>query len=124
MKKKEFEKLLKEKKHNIMKELNYMVIITIIYSVSMIGLVYLLFKGIIPEITFLIFIGILILVAIPVIITDLKRDKTLKKMHKYYLEKNKILDVKDNVKMLKIVLALLVLAIIIIGTIITLKYLI
>lgn len=124
MKKKEFESLLKEKKHNIMKELNYMTLITVIYSIAMLVLIYLQSKNIIPGITSLIFIGILILVAIPVIITDLKRDKTLKKMHKYYLEKNEILDVKDSIKVLKIVLTLLVVIIIIIGTIITLKYLI
>lgn len=121
---KEFKKMLKKQNHPIMKETTWMLIITIIYVIGLGSLLYLQLNKIIPATISLIFIGVLILIAIPAMILDLKRDKRLKEMHLYYLKENKLPEEKGNVKILKMVLVSLVIAIILIGVYIVPKYII
>lgn len=119
---KEFKKMLKEQNHPIMKETLWMLIITIVYIIGLGSLLYLQLNKIIPAIVSLIFIVILILIAIPAMISDLKRDKKLKQMHLYYLKEDKLPEEKGNVKMLQMVLVSLVVAIALIGCYIVPKY--
>lgn len=119
---KEFKKMLKEQNHPIMKETLWMLIITIVYIIGLGSLLYLQLNKIIPAIVSLIFIVILILIAIPAMISDLKRDKKLKQMHLYYLKEGKLPEEKGNVKMLQMVLVSLVVAIALIGCYIVPKY--
>lgn len=121
---KEFKKMLKKENHPIMKETMWMTLITIIYVIGLGSLLYLQLNKIIPATISLIFIGVLILIAIPAMILDLKRDKRLKEMHLYYLKENKLPEEKGNVKILKMVLVCLVIAIILIGVYIVPKYII
>ncbi len=121
---KEFKKMLNKENNPIMKETKWMILITIIYIGGLGALLYLQLNNIIPNIVSLIFIGVLILIATPAMIIDLKRDKRLKQMHLYYLKENELPEEKDNGKTLKMVLISLVVAIIIIGLYITPKYII
>lgn len=119
---KEFKKMLKEQNHPIMKETLWMILNTIIYIIGLGVLLYLQLNKIIPATISLIFIVILIIIAIPAMISDLKRDKKLKQMYLYYLKEGKLSEEKDNVKMLQMVLVSLVVAIILIGCYIVPKY--
>lgn len=119
---KEFKEMLKKQNHPIVKEVKFMLLVTIIYVCGLGALLYLQLNNIIPNIVSLIFIGVLILIATPAMIIDLKRDKRLKQMHLYYLKENELPEEKDNGKTLKMVLISLVVAIIIIGVYITPKY--
>ncbi len=119
---KEFKKMLKEQNHPIMKETLWMLIITIVYIIGLGSLLYLQLNKIIPAIVSLIFIVILILIAIPAMISDLKRDKKLKQMHLYYLKEDKLPMEKGNVKMLQMVLISLIVAIVLISCYIVSKY--
>lgn len=119
---KEFKEMLKKQNHPIVKEVKFMLLVTIIYVCGLGALLYLQLNNIIPNIVSLIFIGVLILIATPAMIIDLKRDKRLKQMHLYYLKENELPEEKDNVKTLKMVFISLVVAIIIIGVYITPKY--
>lgn len=119
---KEFKKMLKEQNHPIMKETLWMLIITIIYIIGLGSLLYLQLNKIIPATISLTFIVILILIAIPAMISDLKRDKKLKQMHLYYLKEDKLPMEKGNVKMLQMVLVSLIVAIVLISCYIVPKY--
>ncbi len=119
---KEFKKMLKEQNHPIMKETLWMLIITIVYIIGLGSLLYLQLNKIIPAIVSLIFIVILILIAIPAMISDLKRDKKLKQMHLYYLKEDKLPMEKGNVKMLQMVLISLIVAIVLISCYIVSNY--
>lgn len=119
---KEFKKMLKKQNHPIMKETLWMLIITIVYIIGLGSLLYLQLNKIIPAIVSLVFIVILILIAIPAMISDLKRDKKLKQMHLYYLKEDKLPMEKGNVKMLQMVLVSLIVAIVLISCYIVPKY--
>ncbi len=119
---KEFKKMLKKQNHPIMKETLWMLIITIVYIIGLGSLLYLQLNKILPATISLIFIVLLILIAIPAMISDLKRDKKLKQMHLYYLKEDKLPEEKGNVKMLQMVLVSLVVAIALIGCYIVPKY--
>lgn len=119
---KEFKKMLKKQNHPIMKETLWMLIITIVYIIGLGSLLYLQLNKILPAIVSLIFIVILILIAIPAMISDLKRDKKLKQMHLYYLKEDKLPEEKGNVKMLQMVLVSLIVAIVLISCYIVPKY--
>lgn len=119
---KEFKKMLKKQNHPIMKETLWMLIITIIYIIGLGSLLYLQLNKIIPATISLTFIVILILIAIPAMISDLKRDKKLKQMHLYYLKEDKLPMEKGNVKMLQMVLVSLIVAIVLISCYIVPKY--
>ena len=119
---KEFKKMLKKQNHPIMKETLWMLIITIIYIIGLGSLLYLQLNKILPATISLIFIVILILIAIPAMISDLKRDKKLKQMHLYYLKEDKLPEEKGNVKMLQMVLVSLIVAIVLISCYIVPKY--
>lgn len=119
---KEFKKMLKKQNHPIMKETLWMLIITIVYIIGLGSLLYLQLNKIIPATISLIFIVILILIAIPAMLSDLKRDKKLKQMHLYYLKEGKLPMEKGNVKMLQMVLVSLIVAIVLISCYIVPKY--
>lgn len=119
---KEFKKMLKKQNHPIMKETLWMLIITIVYIIGLGSLLYLQLNKILPATISLIFIVILILIAIPAMISDLKRDKKLKQMHLYYLKEDKLPEEKGNVKMLQMVLVSLIVAIVLISCYIVPKY--
>jgi len=119
---KEFKKMLKKQNHPVMKEMTWMMLITVVYIIGLGALLYLQLNKILPAVVSLIFIGVLILIAIPAMVLDLKRDKKLKQMHTYYLKENKLPDEKGSVKTLKMILVSLVVAIILIGLYITPKY--
>lgn len=121
---KEFKKMLKRENHSIMKENVWMALITIVYIVGLGSLLYLQLNKIIPAIISLLFIGLLILIAVPAMILDLKRDKKIKQMHLYYLKENKLPEEKGNVKTLKMVLLSLIIAIVLISLYIVPKYII
>lgn len=119
---KEFKKMLKKQNHPIMKETLWVLIITIVYIIGLGSLLYLQLNKILPATISLIFIVILILIAIPAMISDLKRDKKLKQMHLYYLKEDKLPEEKGNVKMLQMVLVSLIVAIVLISCYIVPKY--
>ena len=119
---KEFKKMLKKQNHPVMKEMTWMMLITVVYIIGLGALLYLQLNKILPAVVSLIFIGVLILIAIPAMVLDLKRDKKLKQMHTYYLKENELPDEKGSVKTLKMILVSLVVAIILIGLYITPKY--
>lgn len=121
---KEFKKMLKRENHSIMKETVWMTLITIVYIVGLGSLLYLQLNKIIPAVISLLFIGLLILIAIPAMILDLKRDKKIKQMHLYYLKENKLPEEKGNFKTLKMVLISLIIAIVLISLYIVPKYII
>lgn len=121
---KEFKKMLKKDGHPVTKETGWMLLITIIYIMGLGSLLYMQFNNLIPSVVSLVFIGVLILIAIPAMIIDLKRDRKIKAMHLYYLRENKLPEEKDDVKTLKMIFLSLVVAIILIGTFISFKYLI
>lgn len=121
---KEFKKMLKRENHSIMKETVWMALITIVYIVGLGSLLYLQLNKIIPAVISLLFIGLLILIAIPAMILDLKRDKKIKQMHLYYLKENKLPEEKGNFKTLKMVLISLIIAIVLISLYIVPKYII
>lgn len=119
---KEFKKMLKEQNHPIMKETLWMLIITIIYIIGLGSLLYLQLNKIIPATISLTFIVILILIAIPAMVLDLRRDKKIKQMHLYYLKEGKLPKEKGSIKTLQMVLISLIVAIALIGCYIVPKY--
>lgn len=119
---KEFKKMLKKDNHPVMKETIWMFMITIVYIIGLGTLLYLQINNIIPAIVSLIFIVILILIVVPAMIIDLKRDKKLKRMHLIYLKENKIPNEKSSVKTLQMILVSLVVVIVLMGVYVAPKY--
>lgn len=105
MKKGEFKKLLKKEDHLIVKESNLIIISCIIVVLMTILLLVLENLVIIPNLlSLIIFCGFIILFAIPNIYLDLSKDIKIKKLFESYKKDKKILEVKDNTKILKMLI--------------------
>lgn len=125
MKKREFKKMLKEEKHHIAKEGRYLGYISLIYFPMIIISIFLQMKNILADdIAFALNWFMIIIGAVPVMIFDIERDKKIKKMYEYYQKENKILEVNDSVKYLKVALIIQIIVTLIVGSYITSKYII
>lgn len=104
MKKNEFKKLLKKEKHHLMQGKIYEIIFVTIFILLCVIMLILQNKNLLPSSKGLSYIIFIILIALPYIIIDIKRDILIKKMYNNYQNNNKILEVKDNSKLLRIIL--------------------
>ena len=122
LKKSEFKKMLKKENHPIMKGRIYEVIFVAIYMLLCATLVISFNKDLIPSNIGIILVGILLIIGIPYVIIDFCRDSKIKKMYEYHNKENKILEVKDNSNIIKIILIVEMVCSLILGGFVMIKY--
>lgn len=122
MKKSEFKKMLKKENHPIMKGKIFEVIFVAIYMLLCATLVISFNKDLIPNNIVVILIVILLIILLPYVIIDLCRDSKIKKMYAYHNKENKILEVKDNSNIIKIILIVEMVCSLILGGFVMTKY--
>lgn len=122
LKKSQFKKILKREKHPITQGKGYEFIFIVLFILLLAIMIILQKKDVLPS-TMSIIIGVLLIIlAIPYCVIDIKRDKKIKEMYKYYQKENKILQVEDNSKTLKKVLIIEILCTVLIGSYIVINY--
>lgn len=120
MKKSEFKKMMKKENKAFKNYYIYEMIIILLLLIMVVGNVFFTSRELIPN-NITIFNSVLIvIIAIPIIITDMKNDKEIKEMYKSYINGNEKTEYKDKTKNLKIVVVISVVAILI-SSIITIK---
>lgn len=122
MKKKEFKKMLKKENHPIMKGRIYEIIFTILFLLICLVMTIFVSKNILLSSKMLVFDFLLIIIALPYWIVDIKRDKKIKEMYEYYQKENKILEVEDHTKQMKIMLIIEIICVLFVGFVVTTKY--
>lgn len=118
MKKSEFKKMLRKENHPITRGITFELIFSIVFISLLIIMMILETKDILPSTKMLMFDFILIIIALPYWIIDLKRDKEIRKLYEHYQKEKEILPVKDNSKILKIILIIETICVLIIGGVI------
>lgn len=122
MKKSEFKKRLRKEKHYITKDIIFEILFVVLFISLCAAMIYLQSKDILPSTTGLIFDCILLIIGTPYFVFDFKRDKTIKEMYEHYQKENKIPEVKDNSKILKIMLIIEIICVLIFGGFIITRY--
>lgn len=122
MRKSEFKKMLRKEKHHITKGIIFEILFIVIFILLCATIIYLQSKDILPSTTGLFLDGIVIIIGIPYFIFDMKKEKTIKEMYEYYQKENKILEVKDNSKILKIILIVGMICTLMVGGFLITKY--
>lgn len=122
MNKNDFKRKLKKEGHPITKGKGYEMVFVIIYVLLCFIFVISFNRHLLPVNIGIILVGIFILLGLPYIIIDLIRDIKIKKMYEYYKKESKILDERDNSKLLKIILSFEIVCTLILGGFIITKY--
>lgn len=122
MNKREFKRKLKKERHPITKGKGFEFVFITIYVLLCLIFVISFNKHLLPVSIGIILVGIFILLGLPYIIIDLIRDIKIKKMYEYYKKENKILDERDDSKLLKIIISIEIVCTLILGGFIITKY--
>lgn len=114
--------MLKKEKHPIMNGRIYEIVFVLTFVLLCATMVVLQNMDILPSSRGLILTGLLIIIGIPYFIIDVKRDIKIKEMYEYYQKENKILEIKDDSKILKTVLIVEIIATLLLISYIVVNY--
>lgn len=120
MKKSEFKKMMKKGNKAFKNYYIYEMIIILLLLIMVVGNVFFTNRELISNNITIINSILIMIIATPMIITDVKNDKEIKEMYKSYINGNEKPEYKDKTKILKTVLVISVVAILI-SSIITIK---
>ena len=117
MKKSEFKKMMKKENKAFKNYYVYEIIIILLTMIMVVGNVFATSKNLIPNNITIINSILIMIIAIPIILIDVKNDKDIKEMYQIYNKESKIPEYKDKTKSLKIVLVISIVAALISGII-------
>ena len=118
MKKSEFKKMMKKENKAFKNYYVYEMILILLLAIIVIPNIILTINNMIPFNITIINTFLIIIVALPIILLDIKNDLDIKNMHQYYLKEKKIPEYKDKTKNLNVCLIISI-AVLIVWTIIT-----
>lgn len=113
MKKSEFKKMMKKENKAFKNYYVYEIIIILLTMIMVVGNVFATSKNLIPNNITIINSILIMIIAIPIILIDIKNDKDIKEMYQIYNKESKISEYKDKTKSLKIVLVISIVAVLI-----------
>lgn len=117
MKKSEFKKMMKKENKAFKNYYVYEIIIILLTMIMVVGNVFATSKNLIPNNITIINSILIMIIAIPIILIDVKNDKDIREMYQIYNKESKIPEYKDKTKSLKIVLVISIVAVLISGII-------
>ena len=113
MKKNEFKKMMKKENKAFKNYYVYEMILILLLAIIVIPNIILTINNMIPfNITFINTI-LIIIVALPIIVLDIKNDLDIKNIHQYYLKEKKIPEYKDKTKILNVCLLISIVVLIV-----------
>ena len=102
MKKSEFKKMMKKENKAFKNYYVYEIIIILLTMIMVVGNVFATSKNLILNNITIINSILIMIIAIPIILIDVKNDKDIKEMYQIYNKESKIPEYKDKTKSLKI----------------------
>ena len=113
MKKNEFKKMMKKENKAFKNYYVYEMIFILLLAIIVIPNIILTINNMIPFNITIINTFLIIIVALPIIVLDIKNDLDIKNMHQYYLKEKKIPEYKDKTKILNVCLLISIVVLIV-----------
>ena len=113
MKKNEFKKMMKKENKAFKNYYVYEMIFILLLAIIVIPNIILTINNMIPFNITIINTFLIIIVAFPIIVLDIKNDLDIKNMHQYYLKEKKIPEYKDKTKILNVCLLISIVVLIV-----------
>ena len=113
MKKSEFKKMMKKENKAFKNYYVYEMIFILLSAIIVIPNIILTINNMIPFNITIINTLLIIIVALPIIVLDIKNDLDIKSMHQYYLKEMKIPEYKDKTKILNVYLMISIVVLIV-----------
>ncbi len=113
MKKNEFKKMMKKENKAFKNYYVYEMILILLLAIIVIPNIILTINNMIPLNITIINTLLIIIVALPIAVFDIKNDLDIKSMHQYYLKENKIPEYKDKTKILNVCLIISIVVLIV-----------
>ena len=113
MKKNEFKKMMKKENKAFKNYYVYEMIFILLSAIIVIPNIILTINNMIPFNITIINTLLIIIVALPIIVLDIKNDLDIKSMHQYYLKEMKIPEYKDKTKILNVYLMISIVVLIV-----------
>ena len=113
MKKNEFKKMMKKENKAFKNYYVYEMILILLLAIIVIPNIILTINNMIPFNITIINTFLIIIVALPIIVLDIKSDLDIKNMHQYYLKEKKIPEYKDKTKILNVCLIISIVVLIV-----------
>ena len=113
MKKNEFKKMMKKENKAFKNYYVYEMIFILLLAIIVIPNIILTINNMIPFNITIINTFLIIIVALPIIVLDIKNDLDIKNIHQYYLKEKKIPEYKDKTKILNVYLLISIVVLIV-----------
>ena len=113
MKKNEFKKMMKKENKTFKNYYVYEMILILLLAIIVIPNIILTVNNMIPLNITIINTLLIIIVALPIVVFDIKNDLDIKSMHQYYLKEKKIPEYKDKTKNLNVCLIISIVVLIV-----------
>lgn len=113
MKKNEFKKMMKKENKAFKNYYVYEMILILLLAIIVIPNIMLTINNMIPFNITIINTFLIIIVALPIIVLDIKNDLDIKNIHQYYLKAKKIPEYKDKTKILNVCLLISIVVLIV-----------
>ena len=113
MKKSEFKKMMKKENKAFKNYYVYEMILILLLAIIVIPNIILTINNMIPFNITIINTFLIIIVALPIIVLDIKNDLDIKNIHQYYLKAKKIPEYKDKTKILNVCLLISIVVLIV-----------
>ena len=113
MKKNEFKKMMKKENKAFKNYYVYEMILILLLAIIVIPNIILTVNNMIPLNITIINTLLIIIVALPIVVFDIKNDLDIKSMHQYYLKEKKIPEYKDKTKILNVYLMISIVVLIV-----------
>lgn len=113
MKKNEFKKMMKKENKAFKNYYVYEMILILLLAIIVIPNIILTVNNMIPLNITIINTLLIIIVALPIVVFDIKNDLDIKSMHQYYLKEKKIPEYKDKTKILNVCLIISIVVLIV-----------
>ena len=113
MKKNEFKKMMKKENKAFKNYYVYEMILILLLAIMVIPNIILTINNMIPFNITIINTILIIIVALPIIVLDIKNDLDIKNIHQYYLKEKKIPEYKDKTKILNVCLLISIVVLIV-----------
>ena len=113
MKKSEFKKMMKKENKAFKNYYVYEIIIILLTMIMVVGNVFATSKNLIPNNITIINSILIMIIAIPIILIDIKNDKDIKEMYQIYNKESKIPEYKDKTKILNVCLIISIVVLIV-----------
>ena len=117
MKKNEFKKMMKKENKAFKNYYVYEMILILLLAIIVIPNIILTVNNMIPLNITIINTLLIIIMALPIIVLDIKNDLDIKSMHQYYLKEKKIPKYEDRTKILNVCLMISIVVLIVWGII-------